>query len=57
MARIKITDLPEGMTVGKDELKRVKGGLGSTKLAIFVKYDSPILKGEVITPINPAIKW
>jgi hypothetical protein len=27
MARIKGTDLPADMTISKDELKRVKGGL------------------------------
>jgi len=43
MARIKIKDLPAGMTLSKDELKRVKGGLISTPFKVFPKVESRVI--------------
>ncbi len=46
MARIKIKDLPADMTVSKDELKRVKGGLLTTSLRVFPKVELTFGKVE-----------
>ncbi|MEE9517453.1 MAG: hypothetical protein V3V52_10130 [Candidatus Adiutricales bacterium] len=46
MARIKIKDLPADMTLSKDELKRVKGGLLTTTLRVFPKVELTFGKVE-----------
>lgn len=57
MARIKIKDLPADMTVSKDELKRVKGGLLTTSLRLFPKVELTSYKidatfGDLLTDPN-----
>ncbi len=55
MARIKIKDLPADMTISKDELKRVKGGLLLTSFKVFPKVETTFIKidatGDLLT--NP----
>ena len=52
MATIKIRDLPKDMKIGKEELKRIRGGAISPMLVRHKKWDELSIKwGELKLPL------
>jgi hypothetical protein len=56
MAKIKIKDLPRDMKIGKDELKRIKGGAdivqNTTIISPIIKWETDITQSIIQNPIN-----